>query len=107
VAERIAPDGLGRVAALLPPGTRGLGVPRSPGTPDLEVGDVVDVIAAFDPAAAVDGEPAFPVAASATVVDVGDEAVTVAVAADEAARVVFALGQGLVTLALTGGPSPR
>ena len=108
VADRVAPDGLGRVAALLPPGTRGVGVPRSPGTPDLEVGDVVDVIAAFDPAAAAgEDEPAFAVASSATVVDVGDDAVTVAVAGDEAARVAFALGQGLVTLALTAGPSRR
>lgn len=115
LASKLAPDGLRGVAALLPPGRRALAVPVSPGGLALRLGDRVDVLATFDvvgePAPTDPGDPAdptgaaapptFPVASAALVVDVGDEAVTVAVSADEAPRVAFALARGTVALALT------
>ena len=117
LTSKLAPDGLRGVAALVPPGHRALAVPVDPGGLSFRLGNRVDVLATFDVAgdpAAVDGDgategvpaaspaPTFPVAASALVVDVGDEAVTVAVTDDEAPRVAFALARGTVTLALTG-----
>jgi Flp pilus assembly protein CpaB len=104
VRERVAPAGRSGIAALLPPGTRAVAVPVDQKGLRLQVGDVVDVLATFDPdAAAPSGDPTFAVAERAVVVDVDDGAVTVAVGADEAPRVAFALAQGVVTLALVGG----
>lgn len=104
VGERVAPSGRSGVAALLPSGTRGVAVPVDQKGLRLRVGDVVDVLATFDTdAAAPSGDPTFPVAEEAMVVDVDDGAVTVAVGADDAPRVAFALAQGVVTLALVGG----
>jgi hypothetical protein len=79
-------------------------VPTGPGALRLTRGDLVDVIATFEPSLSGDdpGPPTFPVARAALVVDVDDEAVTIAVAEREAARVAFALSQGVVTLALAG-----
>lgn len=107
LASKLAPDGLRGVAALVPAGHRALAVPTEQGGLSLRRGDRVDVLATFDVAggigeAAVDpGPPTFPVAAAALVVDVGGDAVTVAVTTDEAPRVAFALARGTVTLALT------
>jgi Flp pilus assembly protein CpaB len=69
----------------------------------VEKGDVVDVLATFGGEAAegAGGEPTFPVATAAVVVDVGEESATVAVTEKEAARVAFAVVNGAVTLALT------
>jgi Flp pilus assembly protein CpaB len=101
VRDRLAPTGLSAAAALLPAGTRALAVPAPAGLP-LRVGDRVDVLATFDPAAAPDHDPSFAVAENAVVVAVADQAVTVAVAEADAARVAFALAAGTVTLALRG-----
>ena len=106
LAAKVAPDGVRGVAALLPPGRRALAVPVEPGGLALRPGHHVDVLATFD---VVDGPagddvaaaPTFPVATAAVVLDVADEAVTVAVSADEAPRVAFALARATVTLALT------
>jgi hypothetical protein len=49
-----------------------------------------------------DGDPAFVVAPRAEVLDVSEEAVTVAVAAADAPRIVAALATGVVTVTLTG-----
>ena len=84
----------------LPPGTRGVAVPAPPGLP-LRSGDLVDVLATFEPDVAGD-EPTFPVAERAVVMALADDAVTVAVPADDAARVVYALTTGVVTVVLTG-----
>lgn len=98
VASRVAPDGLRGVAALLPAGSRALAVPAGPGTPPLEQGDIVDVLVTVDPGG--DGDPTFPIVESAAVVAVDDTGATIAVPADDAPRVAFALTAGRVTLAL-------
>ncbi len=103
VAERLAPAGLSPLAAALPTGGRGIAVPSGAGTPALGPGDVVDVLVTFDPDTVGDGEPTFPVARGATVVGVGEEAVTLGVSEEEASRVAFALTAGVVTLVLTPG----
>lgn len=86
--------------SILPEGTRGIALPAVDGLP-LDVGDRVDVLATFDPSVAGD-EPTFAVARDAPVVHVGDDAVTVAVAVDEAPRVAYALSAGSVTVVLSG-----
>ena len=101
VTERLAPDGLSGVTALLPPDTRALAVPGGAQGLALVVGDRVDVLAVLDPLLDGGEEPTRAVAVGATVVDVGDEAVTVAVTPEEAPEVAFALSQGTLTLALS------
>jgi pilus assembly protein CpaB len=105
VVSCLAPDGLEGVAALLPAGTRAVAVPTGPASVALRRGDRVDVLATFDPPPAGE-EPTFPVAEAAPVVDVGPEAVTVAVGPDEAKRVAYAVAAGVVTLALTAEVTP-
>ncbi|MFZ6005106.1 MAG: Flp pilus assembly protein CpaB [Actinomycetota bacterium] len=103
VAERLAPQGLSGVAALLPAGTRAVAIPTEPGlAPPLAVGDRVDVLVALPIELAGDGPPGFAVVTGAVVVDTSDAAVTVAVPRDSAPRVAVALGQGAVSLALVG-----
>jgi Flp pilus assembly protein CpaB len=115
VPARLAPDGLVGTAALVPEGFRAVAVPLGPpGVPPLAVGDEVDVLAVLPPelagaapaaqpaGAAGAAEPAFPLVERAVVVDVGDEAVSVAVPRPDAPRVAFALAQGAVVLALAG-----
>lgn len=109
VEQRLAPDGLSGVAALIPPGHRAVAVPVAGGgygteAPPLARGDRVDVLATFEvlDADLGDDPPAGPVAQAALVVDVGDAAITVAVAEADASRVAFAVARGTVTLALVG-----
>ena len=111
VRARLAPDGLTGTAALVPPGTRAVAVPLGPaGAPPVRVGDLVDVLVVTPtgPDGAGAGreppgrEPAFPLVEQATVVDVADDAVTVAVPGDDAPRVAWALANGAVVLALAG-----
>ena len=104
VRGQLAPWGRRGIAALLPPGHRAVSVPTGGASPPLQKGDVVDVLATFDPQSA-GGDPTFPVATAALVVDVGEESATVAVSAEEASRVAFAVVNGAVTLALTADPS--
>lgn len=98
--EQLAPAGLKGVAALLPPGTRAVAVPTGAATAPLQTGDLVEVLATFDPSVASGQEPTFAVARNALVVDVGADAATVAVGPEEAKRVAFAVTQGSVTLAV-------
>lgn len=98
LAARLAPAGTSAVAALVPPGHRALAVPSGDGLP-VEVGDLVDVLATLDPEAAV---PTIVVARSALVVHVGEASTTVAVPAEDAPRLAFALAAGAVALALSG-----
>lgn len=97
---KLAPWGVQGVAALVPAGLKALAVPAGEGGLALSRGNRVDVLATFD---TPDGEtePTFPVAAAALVVDVGEDAVTVAVSPEEAPRVALATARGSVTLALT------
>ncbi len=105
VAGQLAPDGLEGIAALLPAGGRAVAVPTGPASVALRRGDRVDVLATFDPPPAGE-EPTFPVAEAALVVDVGPEAVTVAVDAEEALRVAYSVAAGVVTLVLTATVTP-
>ncbi|MEO7837533.1 MAG: SAF domain-containing protein, partial [Acidimicrobiales bacterium] len=101
LAAKLAPEGVRGVAALLPAGMRALAVPVEAGGLDLERGHHVEVLATFDTEATEAGEPTFPVATGAVVIDAGEESVTIAVSPDEAPRVAFALARGSVTLALS------
>lgn len=102
VAGRVAPAGLHGPAALLPRHHKAIAVERSTTTPRLSLGDRVDLLATFPPELSGDGDPTFPVARHARVIDVGSESVTVAVTAAEATRVAYAIAAGTVTLVMTG-----
>ena len=105
VAERLAPAGLVGTAALVGRGHLAVAVPRGQyAVPPVVVGDLVDVLAVTPPAVEPGRDPpAFAVVEGATVVDVGDEAVTVSVPADDAPRLAWAVAQGAAVLALAGG----
>lgn len=105
LAAQLAPEGLEGLAALLPAGARAVAVPTGTAAVALRRGDRVDVLATFDPPPAGE-EPTFPVAEAALVVDVGPEAVAVAVAPEEALRVAYAVAAGVVTLVLTAEVMP-
>ena len=103
VAGRLAPEGLSAVAARLPRGTRAMAIPLDPATtPPLALGDRVDVVVAVPPEAAGGGAPGFVIAERVLVVDITDQAVTVAVPRDVAPRLAVAFGQGAVSVALVG-----
>jgi len=106
VRGALAPWGLKGIAALLPAGTRAVGVPTGTASPPLHNGDVVDVLATFDPQTA-GTEPTFAVAQAALVVDVGSESATVAVSPTEANKIAYAVTHGAVSLAVTAGPPNR
>ena len=95
LSSRLAPAGLSEVAARLPPGTRGVAVPIGLAPLPVEVGDRVDV------------HGATRLSADALVVAVREEAVTVAVEAEDAARVAYEAANGTVTLVLTAPSSRR
>ena len=99
-AGDLAAAGTSPLAARVPAGRRGVAVPGGAGGLRLSPGDVVDLYATFPPEAAGAGDPTFAVAVAAPVVDVSDDAVTVAVLEREVPRVAFALATGVVTLAL-------
>lgn len=88
LAGRLGPRGL---AALLPVGARALAIPRAAGTPPLEPGQRVDLLAA--------GEV---VVAGASVLAVDDSGTTVAVPEASAPTVAEAVAAGAVTLSLAG-----
>jgi Flp pilus assembly protein CpaB len=110
VGQRLAPDGLSGVAALVPAGQRAVAVALGPmGAPPLSIGDLVDVLAVVPVAAdgladagADTGEPAFPLVEEARVVDVGEQSVSVAVPDVDAPRLAWTLTNGSVVLALAG-----
>lgn len=96
-SARLAPGGLGPVAALVPAGRRAVAVPVDPGaTLRVTTGDRVDLLAPAD------GFDAVTVATDAPVVDTGEGTVAVAVRATEAPRVAAALASGPVVVALRG-----
>ena len=88
LATRLGPRGL---AAVLPAGARALAVPRAAGTPPLEPGQRVDLLAA--------GEV---VVAGASVLAVEESGTTVAVPEASAPGVAEAVAAGAVTLSLAG-----
>lgn len=108
VAERLAPEGVTGVAALVPAGHRAVAIPIGPlAAPPLTIGDLVDVLAVVPVPA--DGRPppsadppSFPLVEAAAVVDVGEQSITVAVPEADAPRVAWVLANGSVVLALGG-----
>ena len=88
LARRLGPRGL---AAMLPDGSRALAVPPAAGTPPLEPGQLVDLLAA--------GAVVVPAAA---VLSIDDAGTTVAVPEEAAPAVAEAIAAGTVTLALAG-----
>lgn len=104
VASRLAPDGVGPVAALVPDDHVAVGVPDAGTGLRLHVGDRVDLIATFDPELSGARDPAFVVAGGALVVDVGEAGVAVAVPRADAPRVAYALTTAVVVVALSAVP---
>ena len=102
VEAKLAPAGLRGPTALLAAGERAVAVPRTDTTPPLEVGDRVDVIITLDASASGigAGPPAFPIARAASVLEVTEAAVAIAVTADQAPKVAFGAAQGAVSLVL-------
>lgn len=90
----LAPAGVRGLAAHLSPGRRAMAVPVGAAGPAVHAGDAVDVLATFE------GEKTFAVAEAATVLDVGTDAVTLALTTDETSRVADAVARGAVTLAV-------
>ncbi len=101
VRGQLAPDGVEGVAALLPAGTRAVGVPTDAARPPVRRGDLVDVLATFDQPTG-DAAPSLAVATGARVVAVSHDAVTLAVDDDRVDEVAFAVSAGKVVLALRG-----
>jgi len=111
LADHLADPDRSGLEAVVPPGMRAVRVPLD-GAVRPDRGDVVDVLATFDPALVGNsGDPTSVVAGAATVVDVesddseiatglGTTAVTVLVTAEEAEQVAFALSSGVVTIAV-------
>lgn len=101
VEHRLAGGDRRGAAALVPEGWRAVAVPALEATLPVEVGQRVDVLAAFDPSGT--GATGTSVAEDGVVIHVADDGtVTVAVTPSQAARVVAALASGLVALALVG-----
>ncbi len=106
LAHRVSGDGASGAAALIGPGQRAVPVPLAvPGLP-LAAGDRVDVLAGGAPGGGpagdlpVDVGGADVVAADATVVDLAEEVVVLAVERTAAADIAAALTQGPVVVAL-------
>ncbi len=103
-ALRLAPDGVGGLAALVPAGRRAIAVPTGGTGLHVEVGDRVDVLVATDDSSYggdSSGSSAV-VATAAVVIAVDDAAVTLAVDRRDAPSVARALASGTPVLALTG-----
>jgi Flp pilus assembly protein CpaB len=108
VAERLAPQGLTGVAALVPAGHRAVAIPIGPlAAPPLKVGDLVDVLAVVPTLAEQqprlpEDQPSFPLVEAVVVVDVGEQSIAVAVPEADAPRVAWVLTNGSIVLALAG-----
>lgn len=88
LATRLGPRG---IAALLPAGARALAVPRAAGTPPLEPGQRVDLLANGG-----------VIVAAASVLAIDDSGTTVAVPEKAAPVLAEAIATGTVTLSLAG-----
>ena len=106
LAGHLAPEGRSGVAALLPPGSRGVSLPAAGAPALVRRGDVEDVLATFDPSLTGESEPALAVAVGGLVVDVQPDTAVVAVSPEEARRIAFAVSHGTVTLVVTPGLAP-
>ncbi len=106
-SQRLAPDGVEGLSALVPHGRRAIAIPSPDGTLRLAVGDRVDVLdpSPGDVYSDDSGAAATVVARSAPVIAVDEGSVTVTVDADEARATAAALARGTPVLTLTG-PDP-
>jgi Flp pilus assembly protein CpaB len=115
--ERLAPNGVSPVAALLPRNTRAVALPAGPAVVPLAVGDRVDVLAATGAAGAAGAgggtgadEPARLLTADCVVVAVDAQGATIAVPERDAPAVVAATVAGVAVVALrdafSGSSSP-
>jgi Flp pilus assembly protein CpaB len=95
--SRLAPDEAPGVAAVLPPGRRGLPVALALPVPGLQAGQRVDLVAA-EPATG----RAATVAEGAPVLEVTEDVVLVSVSSAEVPAVAAAVGAGLVAVAIVG-----
>lgn len=102
-SERVAGLG-GGLSARLPPGMAAVSVPAGYGVPPVRPGDSVSLVAVFDSFASEAAPEARTVAHHATVLELGEEAVTVAIRAGEVNATVSALVWGAVTVVAVGAP---
>jgi pilus assembly protein CpaB len=92
--SHVAAAGAGGLGAHLAAGRRAMAVPVGAAAPALRAGDAVDVLVTFE------GEKTFAAAEAAIVLDVGAEAITLALSTDETSRVADAVARAAVTLAV-------
>jgi pilus assembly protein CpaB len=90
----LAPAGVDGLGAHLTRGRRAMAVPIGAAAPPVRFGDEVDLMATFE------GVEPSAVAEAATVLDVGVDAITVALSIHETSRVADAIARGAVTLAV-------
>ncbi|HEY3140667.1 MAG TPA: SAF domain-containing protein [Acidimicrobiales bacterium] len=105
IPERLAPQGVTGVAALVPEGHRAVAIPVGPtGAPPLRIGDHVDLLAILPMGDEDTHNLPYPLVERALVVDVDRDGQAVAVAVPEADAPVVAatLTQGVVVLSLAG-----
>ena len=95
--ERVAGSG-GGLSTRLAPGVAAVSVPAAYGIPPVQPGDRVNLIAVVDTFAAESAPEARTVARSATVLELDDDAVTVAIAQTDVEPTVSALIWGTVAV---------
>lgn len=100
-SERVAGLG-GGLSSRLAPGVAAVSVPTDYGVPPVRPGDSVSLVAVFDSFATEAAPEARTVARHATVLEVGEEAVTVAIRAGEVHTTVSALVWGAVSVVAVG-----
>ncbi|MDE0195627.1 MAG: SAF domain-containing protein [bacterium] len=103
-SERVAGLG-GGLSSRLPPGAAAVSVPAGYGVPPVRPGDSVSLVAVFDGFATEAAPEARIVAHHATVLELGEEAVTVAIRAGEVNATVSALVWGAVTVVAVNAPA--
>ena len=103
-SERVAGLG-GGLSSRLPPGVAAVSVPAGYGVPPVRPGDSVSLVAVFDGFATEAAPEARTVAHHATVLELGEEAVTVAIRTGEVNATVSALVWGAVTVVAVGTPT--
>lgn len=101
VAGRLAPSGSGPLAGQIGPRQRAIAIALSELAIRVVPGDSVDLIAAFGDA------PATVIARNATVLDVDEAGVTVAIDELEAAAVAASVSAGVVVIAVVGSNDQR
>ncbi len=94
--------GGGGLSSRLAPGTAAVSVPASYGIPAVRPGDRVTLVAVYDTLTGDAPPQARPVAHDATVVELGEDSVTVAIRASEVEPTVSALVWGTVAIVAVG-----